>query len=391
MSDNLPRHDLELQAHQIERVMARHEVEAEVTGGVTEGRRVSFDLYTRLSASWERLQQAATELKTTLGVPEVAIGMHEGRWRVQITPPPPPPVSLLPLLDTLPPLPPVTAVLGLGEDGDPLVVHFAPDEVAHLVITGGPAAGKTTLLRTLVASLALTNRQAQVQLVVMHPRPVGAPREALHLLHHLPHLMLPLVRTGPAAQEALAFLVEEMGYRLERRRQRPAILVVIDELDALLATGGRPIIGRLSSLLQAGPQAGIHLVLSLTHFQSSPLNSLLQAHLPIRLVGRTPNAAEARAASGARQSGAEMLAGRGAFVAAAYGQVQTSFQAAYMSEVDLAGALAHLQRASTPVLQAQPLNLRPTLSEENGAPRAFAIRPADGRVTFDLPSPHTPT
>lgn len=391
MSDN-PVH-LEIQAHQIERVLAHHAVEAEVTGGVAEGQRVSFDLHTQLSASWERLQQAVTDLKNTLGVSEVAMKRHQGRWRLQLTAAPPPPVTLLPLLESLPALPPVTATLGLGEDGDPLVVHFAPDDVTHLVVAGGAAAGKTSLLRSLVASLALTNRQAQVQLVVIHSQATASSQEALRLLRYLPHLMLPLVHTGPAAQEALTFLVEEMGYRLERRRQRPAIVVVIDDLDILLATGGRPLLGRLSSLLQSGPQAGIHLVLSLAQFQTSPLNSLLQTHLPIRLVGRTPHATEARAASGVRESGAEKLVGRGAFVAAAYGQVQTLFQAAYLGETELAAALTQLRRAPTPILQAQPFHLRPSLSEiaATATPRAFAVQPADGRVAFELPSSNTPT
>lgn len=377
MPQERERHYLETQALRIQQVLTRHGLSGQVVGGVAQGRRAWFDLPAHLSAGWERVQSLSAELKTALGAPDVQIGRHEGHWRIQVGEPAGPSVDLLDLMAGLPLLPPVTTTLGLCQDGTPIVLNFIEDEIGHVLIAGRAQAGKTALLRSMALSAALTSRQAQLQLVALSPseRPAG---EELRLLSYIPHMMLPLVRSRAAAYDALGFLSDEMTYRLRHRRTRPTIIVLIDGLEAWLEGVA---LEHVAGLLQAGEQAGIHLVLSTAQPQSAGLNELLRAHLDIRLVGRVQDADEARAASGVRDSEAELLPGRGAFLAAANGAILTEFQAAYIDENSMLIALERLQRSPHPVLRAQPLAARPTLPPTPVSETVmFGVDATDGSV-----------
>ncbi|MCB0031842.1 MAG: hypothetical protein KDE28_28220, partial [Anaerolineales bacterium] len=58
------------------------------------------------------------------------------------------PVSLLQLLRDMPALPEMSAILGVDEDGAPLLVDLRAPESAHILIAGEAGAGKTMLLRS---------------------------------------------------------------------------------------------------------------------------------------------------------------------------------------------------------------------------------------------------
>ena len=56
-------------------------------------------------------------------------------------------------------VPPVTAVLGLDQEGVPLLLRLPSPNVAHVLIAGTTGSGKTALARAMVASLAMHNHQ----------------------------------------------------------------------------------------------------------------------------------------------------------------------------------------------------------------------------------------
>ena len=93
-----------------------------------------------------------------------------------------------------------------------------------------PGAGKTMLLRALALSLALGNKQSQLQLVVIDQLDSDgeAPEKGeLYPLEFLPHLVTPLVKRLEDAVDALNFLVGEMNYRREQKITTPAIVVLV--------------------------------------------------------------------------------------------------------------------------------------------------------------------
>jgi hypothetical protein len=68
-------------------------------------------------------------------------------------------------------LPAETAVLGLGEDGLPLLFDLRDPRPGPILVLGDKFSGKTRLLQTIVQSLILRNRAAQVQFAVLSGKP----------------------------------------------------------------------------------------------------------------------------------------------------------------------------------------------------------------------------
>jgi S-DNA-T family DNA segregation ATPase FtsK/SpoIIIE len=231
-------------------------------------------------------------------------------------------VRLLDLLDEVGPVPPVTAFLGRAEDGGPLLLRLVNPEVAHVLVAGSGTGGAGALMRAIAISLALRNRQAWLQVVLLDLR-----GQSFTPLAALPHLLLPIVQDADRATDALEWLVETMQARRGRKETLPHIVIFVDELAELVNGAGQRAAVALHRLLQHGHEAGIHLIAATQRPAAPALSTLLHGHFPVRLVGRLTSAEEAQAATGRAQSGAEQIHGYGEFIAVAAGRM-TRFQAA---------------------------------------------------------------
>jgi len=353
-------HQLEIQSRQIERVFTHHRMSAQVAGGNVQSRSISFDLQSQWEAGIERLRELKQDLLAALGVSDVSLTRENGQLRLQIVRPEDPPVSLLDLMPLLPELPPVTAVLGIAEDGHPLLLSFSENDINHILLAGEKAAGKTSLLRTLATSLALSNKQSQLQMIIIDPDSNGAETQReLEPLTFLPHLLAPVVHHELEAIEIIEFLVEEMAYRLAQGTTTPAIVVLVDRAASLLETAGEELPDAVTQLAQRGAEAGIHLVLSTSRPESATLTNLLKANLPIRIVGQVGDENRASAAAEISHTQAEYLLGQGDFLAVV-DETMTHFQAAYIGNYDLHLTLETVHRTRPRPLLAQPLRLRPS-------------------------------
>lgn len=358
------RRQLEVQSQQIERVFSRHQLPAHVAGGTVRSRAVDFNVQA-LATGLEHLRALKRDLMAALRVPEVHLDRENGRLHVYVDRPVDPPVSLPDLLSWVPALPPVTAALGVTDDGRPVLLDFLQEDVTHVLVAGEAGAGKTVLLRTIAMSLALTNRQSQLQLLIIDPGTTAdaAAHSQLEPLRYLPHLLADVIYDGEEATDALDFLVREMDYRQQQEVVAPAIVILVDRVDVLLQAGGQAAVDAVLRLAQRGAGAGIHLVLSTQRPEANVLGKLLKANLPVRLVGLVADEAAARAAAGIGGTQAELLLGQGDFLAVT-DPVITRFQAAYIGDYDLHWCLEELYRKQSPALLAQPFNVRTTLPED---------------------------
>ena len=191
------------------------------------------------------------------------------------------------------------AVIGVGAAG-----RIAVDLVAegpHAMVGGAPGAGKTELLRSLVAALAAGERPDRLALVLVDG--VGAERgEGLASCADLPHVSTHLAASDPVRMREFAqALAAELKRRAEvlagedfagwhaRRASSgkvphqggrgsaapapvpspvlPRLVVIVDDFDALVAPGlgspGRPAAGSVVRALEAvardGERLGVHL------------------------------------------------------------------------------------------------------------------------------------
>lgn len=328
MQASLTRAVLDAQSDRIEQVLAAHRVAARVDGGTVSPRWVRFHLTPAGGARLTGVHGLSEALAVALGAPEVRVADEGEALAVEVVRADAEPVRLLPLLQGLGALPALTACLGLAEDGRPLLIRLPSADVAHVLVAGAAGSGKTELMRALLASLALGNRQSRLQLALIDLQGQG-----LGPLAALPHALDGIAADPDSARQLLARLVHEMERRGRENVSEPHIVVAVDELDPLLQSGGEQVETALVRLTQRGREAGLHLVAGVQTPSAGALGGRLAANFPVRLVGRAADADEARLAAGQAGSGAEQLQGSGDFLAMAAGQA-IRFQAAWIPALD---------------------------------------------------------
>jgi len=158
-------------------------------------------------------------------------------------------------------------VMGYTPMGELIMADLA--QFPHLLMGGSTNSGKTVGLRSLITSIAYIKSPAQVNFILID---VGA--TDLMVFDGIPHLSCPVVRNQHAACNTLAALQSEMERRIKleyaepnKFKLLPRLVLVIDEFTALF-TGlnskdvSKSTANAISSLLQRGRHAKIHLVLA---------------------------------------------------------------------------------------------------------------------------------
>lgn len=318
---------LERSADQIEAVLSRHKADGVVLGGVVAPRFVQFHVRPHPSVRIQRIVALAEEIALALGCASVRIARSGGVVRIEMPRSLEAPVRLLRLLETLgKEIPPHTAVLGVEENGQPLLLRLPAPDVVHLLIAGMTGSGKSALARAMLASLAYCNGPESLRFVLIDPK-----RRGFAPLDRLPHVEGEVIADVQAAVNRLRIVIREMERRDQEGICAPLLVVAIDELADLLQTGGKTVVATLTRLAQRGREAGIHLIACTQKPTAQLIGSAMKVNFPVRLVGAVATRDEARYASGILDSGAEKLGGRGDFLLVTKGEA-IRFQAAWISE-----------------------------------------------------------
>ncbi len=308
-----------------------------------------------------RIAALHEELALVLGAPDVTVRRRGGiievvvpraeRRRVPIE-------RLLARVRQRGKVPRVTALLGLDDEGDPLLLRLSSPDVVHTLIAGTTGSGKTMLMRTMAITLALWNRQKDVQLVLIDPKSRG-----LAPLVGLPHVWGPLCVRIEDILAMLKALVSLMESRDREGTARPHMVVFIDELAEVLMLRSGWAQEMLTRLVQRGREAGIHIVAATQKPTARVLGSLIKGNFPVRVVGRVASADDARVAAGIAGSGAEKLRGHGEFLLVAQGAV-VPFLASYLDGEALARLVSQVEEGPMPASCPRRL---PTVPRDGGA------------------------
>jgi len=334
----MQRRELEAKADAIEMVLHEHKAPARVTGGHVTPRWVQFLLQTNPGVKISRVESLSREIAVALGAPNARVTTQGNSVRIDVPRTDPQPLKLLPLCARIPAtrVPFGTAILGLADDGAPLLIRLPSPEVAHVLVAGTTGSGKSALMQTMIMSLALHHHRRQMQFVLIDPK-----SRAFEAMSGLPHLLRPIVTQADQAVQVLNDMVHLMEQRDQSRVTDPRIVIAIDELADLVQTGGQGILDNLGRLVQRGREAGIHVIGATQKPSSAVIGPLIRANFPVRLVGHVVSADDARVAAGVGGTGAEKLTGRGDFVAV-YGPGLIRFQAAYISASEIENSVEQL-------------------------------------------------
>ena len=201
------------------------------------------------------------------------------------------------------------AVLGTGYDGD-----FSVDLVRdgpHALIAGTTGSGKSELLQTLVATLAVVNRPDEMTFVLVDYKGGSAFAECADLPHTVgmvtdldTHLVeRALVSLGAELRRRETQLAQASAKDIEDyldKRARggnvlpplPRLLLVIDEFASMVRELPDFISG-LVNIAQRGRSLGIHLVLA-TQRPSGAVTPDIRANTNLRIALRTTDTSESR-------------------------------------------------------------------------------------------------
>jgi DNA segregation ATPase FtsK/SpoIIIE, S-DNA-T family len=373
----MQRRELEAKADAIEMVLHEHKAPARVTGGHVTPRWVQFLLQTNPGVKISRVESLSREIAVALGAPSARVTTQGSTVRIDVPRTDPQPLKLFPLCARIPQtrIPFGTAILGLADDGAPLLIRLPSPEVAHVLVAGTTGSGKSALMQTMIMSLALFHHRRQLQFVLIDPK-----SRAFEAMSGLPHLLRPIVTQADQAVQVLNDMVNLMEQRDRSRVTDPRIVIAIDELADLVQTGGQAILDNLGRLVQRGREAGIHVIGATQKPSSAILGPLIKANFPVRLVGHVVSAEDARVAAGIGGTNAEKLTGRGDFVAV-YGPGLIRFQAAYVLANEIESSVQQLAqgiRGDEIIQSVRPAPARP-------APRSSASMSVLDSAVYALP------
>jgi len=332
---------LESQAEVIDQVLAKHKIRAKVTGGALLPRHARFELSTHLGERIKGIRGLLDEIALGLGAKEARLDRSANGLAIQVPRSDPKTVSLTRLIEGVKSPGPARPMLGLGDNRVPILANLNSPQVAHVLIAGTTGSGKSSLVRSMIISMALWSTTAELALVLIDPKGTE-----FNDLDALPHLATDIITDSGHAAHVLEALATAMN--TDADRAETTTVIVIDEVADLLMMAGRKATHALTRLTQRGRSAGFHIIAATQKPTAEALGSLIKANFPLRLVGRVTSPEEAKTASGYAGTGAERLAGVGSFIAVT-GAGRHSFTAAHA--IKAAALIRQAQLVAGPVRQ----------------------------------------
>ena len=317
---------LMLTAERIEQVLQERGAPASVVGGRVLPSFVEFLLKPSAGTRVGQVQSLRPDIALAVGNNNLRIAQSGSHLAIQIGREAHQPVSFAALMARAQVNHPYSALLGMSQDGAPLLARLTAPSVSHWLVAGATGSGKTTLVQAAIASMAMRLRPSEFGVVMIDPK-ATLNRSFIQALSR--HLLLPVAGTPEAA---VAVLRQVTNGALEKRlasggMSTPLIVVYVDELATLCTDAREAVIEPLTRLTQIGREAAIHVIACTQYPSSKAITPQLKSNLTLRLVGRVASVEDARVAAGAAGTGAERLGNAGDFIAVAGGNAPMRFQA----------------------------------------------------------------
>lgn len=364
---------LDHQADGIEYTLHSHGIDGSVAGGNISPRLIQFHIKLGAGVRYNRVVALADELALALGVTHCRI-TREGHYvKIEVPRPDPVAVRLFPLMRNLPgDLPPNSPILGLDENGVPLLLRLDSPDIGHILISGTSGSGKTILTRTMIASLALQNDPDHLKMLLIDPR-----GKAYREFSGLPNSVCDIVTDPADGVHRLRWALRHMEKRDENGINHPLLVIFIDELVDLMMLGGKELEYIIMRLTQRGRDCGIHLVVSTQKPSASAVGAIARSNFSTRLVGRMVSLEDARLGSGQPGSGADKLMGRGDFLLFSQGET-SRVQVAHIGQEEMLQTVDYLQERIP--AQAEPRRRAVAESRQQYEPRR--LQPARPQADY---------
>ncbi len=200
------------------------------------------------------------------------------------------PRSLEQILALNPRLPAQTAILGICDDGYPVLFDLMDERPGALLVMGATGSGKTRLLKMIVKSAVSLNSPYEVKYSLI----TSQPEEWADLNQTGGHCHSAAADYEDAAGENIIRLAETASARKTGRQEGAAILLVVDDLRFII-TADSDVRLNFEWLLKNGPASGIWPVVALAEHNALDMPRII-SQFHTRIIGRMPAASSKRLA-----------------------------------------------------------------------------------------------